>query len=542
MPDLPAVTHDRRRRVVRRVGGAVVLVLLGAGAGTAPAGAAASLNPAGQGLTQVSALARVYHDILDARFEQAEQLLRQGCGGAPPIACDILGTVWIWWHIQMDPADTSLDARMRASVDQAVAAADAWTRREPGRGEAWFYLGAAYAVRVQFRAIRNERLAAARDGKRIKDALERALALDPSISDAYFGIGLYHYYADIAPTAFKILRFLLLLPGGNRAQGLAEMVRARDRGELLRGEADFQLHLLYLWYENQPERALALLRELHATYPHNPLFLARIAEVEDVYFHDPAASLAGYEALLQEARARRVGVPEIAEVWAQMGIGSQLDALAETDRAIDHLRAIVETGPPAPRGAAARAALALGKAYDRLGDRAHAVEAYRFAVANAPPEEADGVRAAANERLRHAPDMRRAEAYRLSLEGWRAFERGGLGQAETLLQRSLDLNPTDAVAHFRHGRVLQAHSADDPRALAEFELTIRARASVPAPILASAYLEAGRVLESRGERARALEMYQTVSHIAGAEPRTRDAAAKSLARLRGQSSPARHTR
>ena len=37
------------------------------------------------------------------------------------------------------------------------------------------------------------------------------------------------------------------------------MLRARERGQLLRSEADYQLHVLYLWYEKQPERALELL-------------------------------------------------------------------------------------------------------------------------------------------------------------------------------------------------------------------------------------------------------------------------------------------
>jgi tetratricopeptide (TPR) repeat protein len=521
-----------------KVRAAVVLALLAA-TGAAPAAPAAA---AAQGLTQSSALARVYHDILDARFEQADQQLRQGCGGAPAVACQVLGTVATWWRMQMDPANTSSDAQLRASMDQAIAAAQAWTRREPGRGEPWFYLGAAYAVRVQFRAVRGERLAAARDGKRIKDALEHALALDPSINDAYFGIGLYHYWADIAPTALKILRFLLLLPGGNRAQGLKEMEQTRARGELLRGEAEYQLHLLYLWYENQPGRALDLLRELHAAYPHNPLFLARIADVEDVYFHDPVASLASYEALLREARARRVGVPEVAEVWAHLGIGAQLDALAETDRAVDEFRAVVDAGPAVPAGATARGALALGKAYDRLGDRIRAVDAYRLAIASAPAGDPDAVRAAANDRLRHGPDPKKGEAYRLALDGWRAFERSAAGQAEPLLQRSLELNPGDPVTHFRYGRVLEARNADDPRALAELELAIGARPSAPAAILASACLEAGRVFERRGDRARALDMYQRVSRIAGAEPRTKDAAAKSAAKLRGPASPIRRVR
>ena len=139
---------------------------------------------------------------------------------------------------------------------------DAWTVRAPDDAEAWFYLGGAFAARVQWRVLREERLAAARDGKRIKDALERALTLDPELDDAYFGIGMYRYYADVAPAVARFLRFLLLLPGGDRREGLAQMLRARTQGRLLQGEADYQLHIVYLWYEHQTGRALELLRDL----------------------------------------------------------------------------------------------------------------------------------------------------------------------------------------------------------------------------------------------------------------------------------------
>ena len=67
---------------------------------------------------------------------------------------------------------------------------------------------------------------------------------DPTLTDAHFGIGLYHYYADVVPAPLKVLRFLLLLPGGDREKGLREMQQARERGQLLRGEADFQNRVL----------------------------------------------------------------------------------------------------------------------------------------------------------------------------------------------------------------------------------------------------------------------------------------------------------
>ena len=71
------------------------------------------------------------------------------------------------------------------------------------------------------------------------------------MADAYFGIGLYHYYAAVAPPAARMLRWLLLLPGGDRTGGLDEMRRARAGGLLVRDEADYQLHIIDVWYEKQ---------------------------------------------------------------------------------------------------------------------------------------------------------------------------------------------------------------------------------------------------------------------------------------------------
>ena len=153
----------------------------------------------------------------------------------------------------------------------AIASAEAWAAREPKRAEAWFYVGGAYGTRVLLRGeLRNELFAAARDGKRIHDSLQQAVTLDPSLQDAYFGLGLYHYYAAIAPTAARMLRWLLFLPGGDRAGGLKEMAQTQNRGMLLQGEADYQLHLIYLWYEHQPMTALRLAEGLRSRYPHNP--------------------------------------------------------------------------------------------------------------------------------------------------------------------------------------------------------------------------------------------------------------------------------
>jgi hypothetical protein len=281
------------------------------------------------GITAAPQIARAYDLILDANFDELKKVLPATCPPAPIVACRGLEALSLWWQIQLDLDNHSLDAAFMTATEQAIAAATRMAQAEPQRAEAWFYLGAAYGARAQYRVYRTERLAAARDGKRIKESLERAIALDPSMHDAEFGIGMYRYYAGVAPAIFRFLRFLLLLPGGDRQGGLEQLERAAQRGVLVSGEAQYQIQVLYLWYEHKSKEALAIIRLLQARYPHNPLFRQIEAEVLDVYFHDHAASLTASQQLLSLAQDRKVFRADIAERAARRNIAKQINALKQ---------------------------------------------------------------------------------------------------------------------------------------------------------------------------------------------------------------------
>lgn len=488
-------------------------------------------TPSSRELRGGDAIARAYDLILDARYNALDAELRRACGPAPEEACEVLAATALWWRIQLDPESRALDDEFSTAVERAIASSEAWTSRAPDDAEAWFYLGGAYAARVQWRVLRNEKLAAARDGKRIKDALERAIALEPGLDDAYFGIGLYRYYADVAPAGAKILRFLLLLPGGNRAEGLAQMLRARNRGRLLQGEADFQLHIVYLWYERQTTRALELLRELQRRYPNNPLFLSQIAEIQDIYVHDIAASLASSQQLLTQARADKVYAASMTEVRARLGIARQLDALAETDEAIEQLERVVALKPTAPYSALALAHLRLGEAHDRLNARGEAMAAYRLAALHTPEGDPHNIRRQVAERSRKAPNAQHAEAFRLSLDGLRKLEADDLNGATASLERSIAINGRDPIAHYRFGRVLEARHRST-EALMHFELTIREWRQCPPPILATAYYDAARLHERAGRRDQAIAAYTSASTVIGATEETQRLASRALTRLK----------
>src|SRR5206468_3833595 len=106
----------------------------------------------------------------------------------------------------------------------------------------------------------------------------------------------------------------------------------------------------------------------------------------------------------------------------------------QTDDAIEMLQAVVALRPSAPYSSLPLAYLKLGEAYDRLGSRASAVDAYRAAIASLPSSDPYKVRSQSNERLRRAPESKRAEAYRLSLEGWRRFEHNEPAAAANALE------------------------------------------------------------------------------------------------------------
>ena len=487
--------------------------------------------PAAAGdLTGVDGLVKVYHAILDADFGDADAQLKRACPPAPQPACDVLAATRTWWRIQLDPDSRALDATFSAEVERAIATTEAWTAREPGNAEAHFYVGGAYAARVQWRVLRNEKLAAARDGKRIRTALERAVALDPALEDAYFGIGLYQYYADVAPAAAKFLRFFLLLPGGDRTEGLAQMRRTLANGQLLPGEADYQLQIIYLRDEHRADLAAGLLEQLQARYPGNPLFPAQLADVQDRYQHDLSASLATWRALLGAAKAGRVNEPDLAEAQARFAVARQLDALAETDAALAELRALVNMKPSRPSGALAAAYLALGEGEDRLGHRDAAIAAYRLAAAAASPPDAASVRERVSDHLRRAPDATRADAYRLSLEGWRRVERGDAAGGEPLLARAVTLDPRDPVARYRHARALQARR-DEAGAVVEYDAALAGASAAPASIAAAAFLDAGRLKERLGRREQAIAHYRAALTWFGGAAETRAAATRALARL-----------
>jgi tetratricopeptide (TPR) repeat protein len=481
-------------------------------------------------------LNRAYDAIFDADFERARALIEEACPPAPREACLVLEATRQFWRIQIDPEDRSRDAAFETAVTSAIATAEAWTEREPRQPEAWFYLGGAYGARVQWRVLRQERLGAARDGREVKNALDRTLALAPSLVDAQFGLGLYEYYADVAPTAARILRVLLMLPGGDRARGLARMQQTRQSGQLLADEAAFQLHVVYFWYENRAADAIALLEELVRRHPRNPYFRRIIAEAQEVYLHDTSAALASWRELARLADSNGVNEGALARAEAHLGYATALDALGDTDLAVAELTRLRAAAPLVPWGITNRIALALGRAHDRLGNRTDAEALLRQVAVATSRHDPLALGDAARRLLQRPTPDARGRAHRLGLEAWRAFTADASAPVEPRFEEAITLDPHNGVTRLHYARVLAARQRIAP-AIAELDAVVAAAKTTPASTIGEALLLGGRLREQQRDRDGALAAYRRAAATFGAAAATRNAASRAIERLERSRSP-----
>ena len=138
-------------------------------------------------------------------------------------------------------------------MDAFIADAEARHGRSATDDEALFYLGNAYFVRASYRFDHDKGVwGAARDGARSKRLADAYVKRHPEHGDAYFMLGAYNYYVEIAPAFLKLVRPLLFLPSGDRVEGLKQLERAYTQGSLFSFQAGMLLMEIYGSYEGRP--------------------------------------------------------------------------------------------------------------------------------------------------------------------------------------------------------------------------------------------------------------------------------------------------
>ena len=385
---------------------------------------------------------------------------------APPEACDVLAATATWWRILLDPDSRALDEQFSTEVDAAIAPPKPGPRgsRRTRRRSSTPAPPTPRACSGACCATRSSRPpATASASSRRSSAPSRSI---PDLDDAYFGIGLYQVLRRRG--AGRRQDAALPPDAARRRQGGrdgADEARPRPRQAPAGGgglPAADPLSLVRAARRPRrrgaPSRCTSATRATRCSRRSSPT--SRIATSTTSPRASPPGARCWRRRAISASTRRRSPKRR-----RRLGVARQLDALAETDRALDQLRARARARSRRSRaGAMAAAYLALGEGEDRLGHHDAAVAAYRLAIAGSPAPDPQGIRTRAADRMKHTPDAGTAEAYRLSLEGFRKLEKGDADGAEPLLARSVLLDPKDGVARYRYGRVLPGEEGRHRRA------------------------------------------------------------------------------
>ena len=212
------------------VSAALVVLVSAASAAASPADDAAVL----------AGYRRLYNGDLDGAQQEFGRVLG-------PVPNDLPARYGAWNVLHRRLRENrEVAPQFERTLDGFIADAEARYGRAASDSEALFYLANATMLRARYRFDYDKGMwGAARDGARSKKLSEAYVKRHPEHADAYFALGAYNYYVELAPAFARVLRLLMFLPSGNRVEGLKQIERAYTEGSLFAPQAGLLLVEIY---------------------------------------------------------------------------------------------------------------------------------------------------------------------------------------------------------------------------------------------------------------------------------------------------------
>ncbi len=218
--------------------------------------------------------------IYGGRYEAAAQYFADlsrrypGDPAGPALAASNL----IWWGEARDDdafEEDSIDALLTDAANLARRAA-AGAASDAEHVRALFWAGTALGYRARQADLHGHPWKAVGDAKRMRAALDTALALDSGCVDCRLGLAVYEYALARAWVLTRLVAQLLGLGGGNAARAIDAMRQVSERGTVTRLEGRWLLASALL-REGGPgdprrEEARGIIADLAARFPDNPVF------------------------------------------------------------------------------------------------------------------------------------------------------------------------------------------------------------------------------------------------------------------------------
>ncbi len=273
-----------------------------------------------------------------------------------------------------------------SEVAAAMSLADARLAANPNDAGALYAKGISYGLRSDYYwVVKKSWRDSLRDATAARRLHNRVSELEPNNVDARLVQGLHDYIVGSLPFMYRVLGFLVGIHG-DKEKGIRTVQQVAQSGKDNSVDAEIFLCALYR-RENQPRKAVPLIRDLIRRFPRNYLLRLELAEMY---------SLAGDKdnglATVREIMAlKNRNAPGYARVpWEQIYFreGTIEFWYRDLDAALENMRKVAAAGDRLDLNTGAYAYLRMGQIYDMTNRRPLALAAYRNAIAFAPEAEA----------------------------------------------------------------------------------------------------------------------------------------------------------
>ncbi|MDE3105420.1 MAG: hypothetical protein KGK08_09625 [Acidobacteriota bacterium] len=239
------------------------------------------------------ALNQGYHDLYNLDFADAHRQFQQWMVAHPedPMGPAADAAAWLFGEfdrlhvidVELFADQSRFDARQRLTPDPAVRSsfeqrtaqadhlADLALQRNQHNAMAYYAKTLVAGMRSDYALMIDKHDLGALSYSKQASALSRqALALDPTLYDAYLATGVENYMLSLR---FAPVRWLLSLTGSgtDRAEGIRQLNITAAQGHYLAPFARMMLAVAAL-RDNQPQQARTILAALAQEYPHNALY------------------------------------------------------------------------------------------------------------------------------------------------------------------------------------------------------------------------------------------------------------------------------
>ena len=169
---------------------------------------------------------------------------------------------------------TTFAKEFEKEVDLAIKTGEKFLKKNKEDPLAYFYLGGSYGFRGLHHVKKRNWIKAFVDGLKGLNNLQKSLAKKEDFYDAYFGLGMYHYWRSAMT---KKLMFLPMM-SDQRQQGIDELKMVIEKGKYAVIESHFGLVTCY-YNEAVYDSALAINSVLYEQFPFDPSVLYMRAKI-----------------------------------------------------------------------------------------------------------------------------------------------------------------------------------------------------------------------------------------------------------------------